>query len=62
MHEIGIDGLASIMTLPMDLSQAVERGEQLLIDAAERTMRLVLLGSAVAARGTRAALQPAAAR
>ena len=62
VHEIGIDGLASIMTLPMDLSQAVERGEQLLIDAAERTMRLVLLGSAVAARGTRPALQPAAAR
>lgn len=62
VHEIGIDGLASIMTLPMDLSQAVERGEQLLIDAAERTMRLVLLGSAVAARGSRAALQPAAAR
>lgn len=61
MHEIGIDGLASIMTLPMDLSQAVERGEHLLIDAAERTMRLMLLGSAVAASGTRAALQPAAA-
>lgn len=51
VHEIGIDALASIMTLPMPLSQAVERGEQLLIDAAERTMRLVLLGSAMAARG-----------
>ncbi len=51
VHEIGIDALASIMTLPMPLAEAVECGEQLLIDAAERTMRLVLLGSAMAARG-----------
>ncbi|MDR4534140.1 glycerate kinase [Glutamicibacter sp. PS] len=55
VHEIGISGLASILTVPMPLSLAVERGEQLLIDAAERTMRLVLLGSAVAARSARVA-------
>ncbi|MDP3952380.1 glycerate kinase [Microbacterium sp.] len=51
VHDIGIGAIASILTVPMQLEQAVEQGEELLRDAAERSMRLVLLGSALAARG-----------
>ncbi len=47
VHDIGIDAIASIMTLPMNLEDAVANGEQLLIEATERTMRLLLLGAAV---------------
>ena len=50
VHDIGIDAIASILTVPMPLEEAVEQGEELLRDAAERTMRLVLLGSAMSAR------------
>ncbi|WP_315637797.1 MULTISPECIES: glycerate kinase [Microbacterium] len=50
VHDIGIDAIASILTVPMPLEEAVEHGEELLRDAAERTMRLVLLGSAMSAR------------
>lgn len=52
VHDIGIDAIASILTVPMELSQAVERGEALLRDAAERCMRMILLGSALSARGS----------
>ena len=47
VHDIGIDAIASIMTIPMNLEEAVAHGEQLLIEATERTMRLLLLGAAV---------------
>jgi glycerate kinase len=47
VHDIGIDAIASIMTIPMNLEDAVANGEQLLIEATERTMRLLLLGAAV---------------
>lgn len=50
VHDIGIGAIASILTVPMQLEQAVEQGEALLRDAAERSMRLVMLGSALAAR------------
>ncbi|WP_460800009.1 glycerate kinase family protein [Microbacterium sp. GXF0217] len=50
VHDIGIGAIASILTVPMALEQAVEQGEALLRDAAERSMRLVMLGSALAAR------------
>ena len=50
VHDIGIGAIASILTVPMALEQAVEQGEALLTDAAERSMRLVMLGSALAAR------------
>ncbi|MBO0980462.1 glycerate kinase [Microbacterium sp. SD291] len=50
VHDIGIDAIASILTVPMPLEQAVEQGEELLRDAAERSMRMVLLGSAISAR------------
>lgn len=50
VHDIGIGAIASILTVPMMLEQAVEQGEELLRDAAERSIRMVLLGSAVSAR------------
>ncbi|WP_194765350.1 glycerate kinase [Microbacterium sp. UFMG61] len=50
VHDIGIDAIASIITVPMPLEQAVVHGEALLRDAAERCMRMVLLGSAMSAR------------
>lgn len=37
---------------PMPLQDAVDQGEALLRDAAERTLRLVLLGSSISARQT----------
>lgn len=52
VHDIGIGAIASILTVPMPLEQAVEQGEELLRDAAERSMRMVLLGSAVSARAS----------
>ncbi|GAA1316845.1 glycerate kinase [Nonlabens tegetincola] len=50
VHDIGIDAIASILTVPMELEQAVEQGERLLRDAAERCIRMILLGSALSAR------------
>jgi len=52
VHDIGIAAIASIMTIPMPLQDAVDQGEALLRDAAERTLRLVLLGSSISARQT----------
>lgn len=50
VHEVGISAIASIMTIPMALEDAVRDGRALLTDAAERTIRLLLLGSAVSGR------------
>ncbi|WP_342319229.1 glycerate kinase [Corynebacterium mayonis] len=50
VHEVGIGAIASIMTVPMALEDAVRDGRQLLIDAAERTIRLLMLGCAVSGR------------
>lgn len=52
VHDVGIAAIASIITVPMPLSEAVANGEALLIDAAERTMRMILLGGAVSARSS----------
>jgi len=49
VYDVGIDAFASIMAVPMPLEQAVEEGARLLCDAAERAMRLVLLGSSISA-------------
>ncbi|MGL5863044.1 MAG: glycerate kinase, partial [Phycicoccus sp.] len=49
VHDIGIDALASIIPVPMPLPEAMERGGELLRDATERTMRVLLLGAAIAA-------------
>lgn len=50
VHDIGIGAMASIIPIPMELSEAVADGRRLLVDAASRTMRLVLLGAAVSGR------------
>lgn len=50
VHDVGIAAIASIITVPMPLSEAVANGERLLTEAAERTMRMILLGGAVSAR------------
>jgi len=50
VHEVGIGAIQSIMTVPMALEDAVRDGRQLLIDAAERAIRLLQLGCAVAGR------------
>ncbi|OZC57532.1 glycerate kinase [Rhodococcus sp. 06-621-2] len=50
VHDVGIAAIASIITVPMPLAEAVANGESLLTDAAERTMRMILLGGAVSAR------------
>lgn len=50
VHDVGIAAIASIIPVPMPLAEAVANGERLLTDAAERTMRMILLGGAVSAR------------
>lgn len=62
VHDAGIDAIASIIPIPMKLADAVANGEQLLIDATERTMRLLMLGAAVSAgtENRRAAARAAA--
>ncbi|MCZ9635126.1 glycerate kinase family protein [Rhodococcus sp. BH5] len=50
VHDMGIAAIASILTVPMSLSQAMADGEALLIDAAERMMRMILIGGAISAK------------
>ncbi|MGX7725313.1 glycerate kinase family protein [Rhodococcus sp. 5G237] len=50
VHEVGIGAIASIIPVPMRLEDAVANGHDLLVDAAARSMRLLMLGSAVASR------------
>ncbi|MDO4242325.1 MAG: glycerate kinase [Actinomyces sp.] len=53
--DIGVDAVASIVPGPMTLAEAVEGAESLLADAAERLMRSLVLGAAVAERSARRA-------
>lgn len=48
VHDIGIEAIASIMPIPMTLQEAVDDGERLLIEAAERFMRTIILGASMA--------------
>lgn len=50
VHDVGIGAIASIIPVPMKLEEAVANGHELLVDAAARSMRLLMLGSAVACR------------
>ncbi|MGX6512407.1 glycerate kinase family protein [Rhodococcus sp. SJ-2] len=50
VHDVGIGAIASIIPVPMKLEDAVANGHDLLVDAAARSMRLLMLGSAVACR------------
>lgn len=49
VHAVGIDAVAGMIPGPMELSEAVEHAGDLLADATERTLRLVLLGATMAA-------------
>ena len=56
VHDIGIGAVTSIMAVPMPLADAVAQGRRLLVEATERSMRMILLGAAVSRRsGDRAA-------
>lgn len=56
VHDIGIGAVTSIMAVPMPLADAVAQGRRLLIEATERSIRMLLLGAAVSRRaGERAA-------
>ncbi|GAA3712675.1 glycerate kinase [Zhihengliuella alba] len=57
VHDIGIDAIASIVPIPMTLQEAVDDGERLLIEAAERLMRTIIFGASMAA--TRLSPRPA---
>lgn len=48
VHGIGIDAVASILPVPMTLTEAVRDGEDLLIAATERFMRTLMLGASIA--------------
>lgn len=48
VHEVGIGAIASIMAVPMPLEQAVKDAHNLLAGAAERSLRMLILGSAMA--------------
>lgn len=50
VHDVGISAVQSIMTIPMELEDAVRDGRDLLVDASERAMRLLQLGCTVAGR------------
>lgn len=59
VHDVGIGAVASIMTVPMNFQDALQNSTTLLTDAAERTMRLLQLGSAMNSRSARKALNTA---
>jgi glycerate kinase len=50
VHAAGIDAIAGIIPIPMDLDRAVAEGATLLQEATERTFRVLLLGSAISSR------------
>ena len=49
VHAAGIDAVMGIIPVPMDLTEAVSRADELVTDATERALRLILLGAAIAA-------------
>lgn len=54
-HEVrlaGVDAYSGILPAPMDLTEALARGRELLADAAERALRMVMVGSRLAPRRT----------
>ncbi|MCC3283801.1 MULTISPECIES: glycerate kinase [Arthrobacter] len=55
VHAAGIDAIAGIIPIPMDLKRAVAEGAMLLEEATERTFRVLLLGSAISSRVAAAA-------
>jgi glycerate 2-kinase len=47
-YDIGIDAIAAILPWPLDLDQALAGASSFLADATERTLRLLLVGAALA--------------
>jgi glycerate 2-kinase len=47
-YDIGIDAIAAILPCPLDLDQALAGASSFLADATERTLRLLLVGAALA--------------
>lgn len=45
VHDIGIGAILNIITIPMDLAQAVAAAQTLVADAAERATRLLVIGA-----------------
>lgn len=58
VHEVGIGAVASIIPVPMPLAEAVADTERLLTDAAERMMRMILVGGALSVRMGRRGNEP----
>lgn len=58
VHDVGIDAVAGIIPVPMAPDEAVADAADLLADATERALRLMLLGAAMAG-SIGAVLQPA---
>ncbi|MDO5663117.1 MAG: glycerate kinase, partial [Brachybacterium sp.] len=50
VQDVGIAAMEAIVAAPMSLDEAVENGEMLLRDAAERLMRTLVLGATLASR------------
>ncbi|NGY60991.1 glycerate kinase [Lentzea sp. NEAU-D13] len=46
-HDVGIDAYTSIIAAPVELDTAIARTAELLTDATERTLRLVLVGASL---------------
>ncbi|ONI86442.1 glycerate kinase [Actinosynnema sp. ALI-1.44] len=46
-YDIGIDAYAGILPAPVALAEAIDHAAELLTDATERTLRLILLGAAM---------------
>lgn len=49
VYDVGIDAVVGMIPVPMTLAEAIEKADDLLADAAERTLRLIVLGCALAA-------------
>ena len=47
IFDLGIDSAVTLVNGPIDLQQAMEKAPDLLADAAERTMRLILIGEKI---------------
>ncbi|MEU4316127.1 glycerate kinase [Nocardia sp. NPDC024068] len=61
VHDVGIGAIASIIPVPMPMAEAVADAERLLTDAAERMMRMILVGGALSVRLGRGGDRPPAA-
>ncbi len=52
VHDVGINAITSIVNLPMPLAEAIANSQQLLTNATEQMMRMVLVGLTLAGNNT----------